>query len=498
MLNEAYSIEKIEELANKRRGEILNSRDGISPRGRVYYVSAEGDDRNSGESPMSAWKTLARVSSAELSYGDCVLFRRGDLFRGSVKTKSGVTYAAFGEGEKPKFYGGERNLADSDLWERVAKKPQIWKYKGLISDCGTLVFNEGVTCSRKLIPSYKGGKFLCRDDESREFTLENEMTLDLDIFCRYEGNLTTMPTKGESFPVPFMDDDCIGELYLRCDRGNPGEVFDSIEAVVWSVAFLVGDNSDVRIDNLSIKYSKFAVSAGGDSVKGLTVTNCEIGWIGGNIQNYLGLDPNYPEGKRGSVTRYGNGVEIYGGCDGYEVSDCYIYQCYDAGITHQISTRGKKYELKNILYRDNLIERCVYSIEYFLEKENGDTESLIDNCKMQGNIMLDSGYGWGQQRHNVDTPAHIKGWSYENTARNFEIRGNIFMNAAYRMIHLVARDRESCPLMYGNTYVQKCGLMLGQYGANCESEPPIIRFDESVGSVIESELCEREATVIFI
>ena len=492
------SKKEIEELSNKRRREILNSPDGISPCGKVYYVSADGKDENDGKAPERAWKTLERVSAADLEVGDVVRLRRGDVFRGTIFAKSGVTYTAFGEGEKPRIYGGPSDLACSELWECVESTPQIWKYKGLISDCGTLVFNGGERHSRKLIPSYRGGIFVCRDDESREFIPRDEMTRDLDIFCRYEGNLTTVETKGESFPVPTMDDGCIGELYLRCDLGNPGEVFDSIEAVTWNVGVSVGDCYDVRVDNLCIKYAKFGVSAGGDCVRGLKVTGCEIGWIGGNIQNYLGLDPNYLPGRRGSVTRYGNGVEIYGGCDGYEVSDCYIYQCYDAGVTHQISTRGKKYELKNIVYRDNLIENCVYSVEYFLEREGGDTESIIGNCKIYGNIMIDSGYGWGQQRHNVDTPAHIKGWSYENTARDFEIYGNIFMSAAYRMIHLVARDRESCPLMHGNTYAQKCGLMLGQYGANRESEPPIIRFDESVGSVIESELCERDATVIFL
>ena len=33
---------------------------------------------------------------------------------------------------------------------------------------------------------------------------------------------------------------------------------------------------------------------------------------------------------------------------------------------------------------------------------------------MSGNIIRLSGYGWGQQRHNVDTPGLLKGWSYKN------------------------------------------------------------------------------------
>ena len=96
-----------------------------------------------------------------------------------------------------------------------------------------------------------------------------------------------------------------------------------------------------------------------------------------------------------------------------------------------------KYLLKNILYKDNIVEDCVYSIEYFLEKNKADDDSRIENCEICNNLLRRSGYGWGQQRHNVDTPAHIKGWSYDNTAQSFSIHHNIFDRAAYRMIHTV-------------------------------------------------------------
>ena len=191
-----------------------------------------------------------------------------------------------------------------------------------------------------------------------------------------------------------------------------------------------------------------------------------------------------------------NGIEIYGGCEDYLIQNCYIYQSYDAGITHQISTGGNKYELKNILYSDNLIEDCVYSVEYFLEKENGDTESLIENCKISGNVMIDSGYGWGQQRHNVNTPAHIKGWSYENTAKDFKITDNVFLRAAYRMIHIVAMEESSLPTMRGNTYAQKMGNMLGQFGANHTAEPPILPFDENVKETVANTVGEIDGSVI--
>ena len=196
-----------------------------------------------------------------------------------------------------------------------------------------------------------------------------------------------------------------------------------------------------------------------------------------HMERYDGT--GYPEGRRGSVTRYGNGVEIYGGCDDYIVKNCYIYQIYDAAITHQITTNGKKFELKNIKYIGNLVENCVYSIEYFLDENMGVDGSIVENCEMAENILRFSGFGWGQQRHNTYTPAHIKGWSYTNTAREFSIHNNIFDRAAYRMIHTVALEESSCPEMYENTYIQNLAAPLGQYGANQEKEPPNIVFDEN-------------------
>jgi len=491
-------LKQIDELGEKRKKEILESRDAIEIKGNTYYVSADGDDKNDGRSPETAWKTLEKVTDADLSVGDGVLFRRGDIFRGFVDVHPGVTYAAYGCGDKPKFYGWDKSLADPNLWEIYDSEHNIWKLKEDILDCGTLVFNNGEAHSRKLIPSYINGKFVCREDESKLFDIAREMTEDLDIVCFYEGRMTTEETHGQTFPIPDIDDESLGELYLRCDRGNPGDVFREIEAVPRRSMFMVGNRPNVTINNLCLKYiGVHAVAAGGHSV-GLHVSECEIGWIGGSIQHYLGTDPNYPQGGRGTVTRFGNGIEVYGGCEDYVVSDCYIYQVYDAGATHQITTRGKKFKMTGIRYVNNLIEYCVYSIEYFLEKTNGDTESYIDDCEISGNIMRFSGYGWGQQRHNKNTPAHIKGWSYENTASNYSVHDNIFDRAAYRMLHLVAKKAESCPEMYDNTYIQKLGLPLGQYGANEIEEPEIMTFDEKADEKISTVMGERGAKVYFI
>ncbi len=491
-------LRQLEENATVRCQEIKNSKDACCIAGTVYYVSADGDDEADGLHPARAWKTLDKVNEAALQPGDGVLFCRGDIFRGSIVARAGVTYAAYGEGEKPRLYGWSRDLADPSLWVLSDAEHHIWQLAEPILDAGTLVMNGGETWCRKLIPSYIHGRFVCREEESRPFTVAQEMTQDLDLYWYYEGCMTTQSSKGEDFPVPLVDAKSYGTLYLRCDRGNPGEVFAQIEALPKRPMFTVRDTANVHIDNLCIRYvGHHAVSAGGHSV-GLQVTNCEIGWIGGTIQHYFGTDPNYPQGRRGTVTRFGNAVEIYGGCEDYLVQNCYIYQCYDAGITHQITTGGKRVTMSHIRYLDNLVEKCVYAIEYFLDMTGGDRESTMDDVLICGNMLRYAGYGWGQQRHNVDTPALIKGWEYVNRAKDFVIENNLFDRCAYRMLHLVAAERASCPQMRGNTYVQHLGGLLGQYGQSGADGAAMLRFDENVAKTLVSHLGEREAKVYFV
>jgi len=490
-----------ESLCDKRKQEIRETKD-IDPHvicGSIYYVSNDGCDDNDGKTPETPWKTIEKVTNTKLFPGDCVRFRRGDVFRGgTVACQAGVTYTAYGEGEKPCFYGWKKSLADPRLWVCVDEEYHIWKYLDQIPDCGTLVFNDGECCSRKLIPSYIRGRFMCRNDESKSFVMAREMTQDLDIFCYFVGNQYLASSAPNAFPVPNMYKGCDGDLYLRCDKGNPGEVYREIEPIPRSVCFNANGNPHVHIDNLCMKYNNFAVVSGHPHVMSLHVTNCEIGWIGGCIQSYTGDDPNFPEGTYGSVTRFGNGIEVYGGCDDFLVSNCFVYQVYDAGMSHQVSTAGRRYVMRNIKYLNNVIEKCVYGIEYFLDKNYGGEDSYMEDIQMSGNIIYDSGYGWGQQRHNTHTPAHIKGWSYANTASNYRIHDNIMGRAAYRMVHLVAKEKESCPKMRGNTYIQDVGATLGQYGSNEVREPENLPFDEHAKENIINIFGEKDPAVYYI
>ena len=44
-----------DELAKKRKNDILNTKDNMTITGAIYYVSNSGDDQNDGKSPETPW-----------------------------------------------------------------------------------------------------------------------------------------------------------------------------------------------------------------------------------------------------------------------------------------------------------------------------------------------------------------------------------------------------------------------------------------------------------
>ena len=77
----------------------------------TYYVSPGGNDGNDGLSPGTAWQTVGKVNSSSFQAGDSILFQRGGQWHESLVAPSSgdpgnpITFADFGDGAKPKFWG---------------------------------------------------------------------------------------------------------------------------------------------------------------------------------------------------------------------------------------------------------------------------------------------------------------------------------------------------------------------------------------------------------
>ena len=132
---------------------------------KSYHVdSVNGNDGADGLTPQTAWRTIEKANAADLKPGDRLLFRRGGLWRGSLRARSGtpgmpVYYGAYGEGPLPILQRSVDRSAHGD-WQEV--EPGVWATadaravrEGQVVDLGALTnrwdFNGGAKSSiRKL------------------------------------------------------------------------------------------------------------------------------------------------------------------------------------------------------------------------------------------------------------------------------------------------------------------------------------------------------------
>ncbi len=459
-LDTSAGNEKIAELDTLEASRIAEIR--ITPSdyhevtGTLYYVSESGNDGNSGLSPALPLRTAAKANSLAKK-GDGILFERGGFFREKFTAKSDVTYSAYGEGAKPVICGSPYDAAKPELWVLAYGEPssgvKIWKHTSEdLHDVGEIFFDGGTKYAYKEIPSFFSGRFVTRENTEIPFDYTQHLCRNLSFV-----HLAASVLTGD---VP-QTSSATGPLYLRCDEGNPGEVFASIEFCEYGNAVKVGGD-DVTIDNLCILYTgSHGIGAG--TVANLTVRNCEIGHIGGSAQHYNG----------GNMTRYGNGVEVYGGCDSYVVENCHIYDCYDAGVTHQVSasTLGDIRQ-DNVVYRNNLITDCVYSVEYFLDAaSSGESVRCGNGVLIEDNILRRAGFGFGSTRPNTHVERHIRTHNgCRNEYADFVIRNNIFDRSVYEILNCNTVFAECLPDFSGNTYIVGIGNGLCHFGVGAGTE----------------------------
>lgn len=435
-----YGAEKLYE-SIKNTASVYQVAEGA----RVWYVSPNGDDKNDGMTPETAKKTIGHIGAEDkkLQPGDVVLFERGGEWRGQkLWTKPGVTYSAYGQGPKPILNRSPLNGADPELWTLVDGTQNIWKYTGKIMDCGTLVL-DNEKHAFKHTPSFINKQYMVKNTNN-VFDPAKHLTKDLDFVQLDYTKVGTNPSLDQT--------DCYGTLYFRCDNGNPGTVFKSIEFAVRDHAMVCMKN--VTIDNLEIRNAgAHGISSG--NCAGLTVRNCIFEWIGGGIQGYTN---GYP-------VRYGNAVETWGKSDDMMVYNNYINQVYDAGITNQFrqDPGTDPCYFKNSHFTGNIIKNAKYSIEIFLHQNYTDEANLINGLYIEDNYLLDIGKGIPQQATDGTTAAGIKGGGKQNPAKDYVIKNNVFFTSTSDLFEINAAKPEYLGKLIGNVYVQTLGTKLGTY-----------------------------------
>ncbi len=351
----------------------------LAASGANYYVDSEsGNDAAPGTSPEQAWRTLEKVNAAAFQPGDQVLFRRGRLWRGRLRAKSGapgnrLRYSNWGTGPKPILQNSLDRSAPS-FWRE--EKPGMWVSQddAYGRDAGILIFDGGAAWGVKRWSA----------DECRK-------------------------------PNEFWYDEDAKRIVLRLDR-NPGEAYRSIEVALSGHIVDEGSCHDVTFDGLTVRYTG-CHGFGGGSTRNITIRNCDICWIGGGLQFWQDR-----KNRKGPV-RFGNGIEFWGECHGNLVERCRLWQIYDAALTNQ--TRDSPLPETDVTWRDNVIWQSEYSFEYW----NHDNRSRTCNILFEHNTCVDAGGGYGYTQRPNPNGTHLMFFENPAATTNFVVRNNVFVRA---------------------------------------------------------------------
>ena len=392
-------IKSLDDEFEKRKNEILNTKSEYYPgeHGRAYcFSNSEGDDENSGLGEGMPLKTISRLMQMQnddiIKPGDIVLFKRGDEWHEKLITKEGVTYSAYDKGPKPRILGSiEADRADD--WELVPGTENLYRFREEIvseRDVGNIVLNEGEGYCLRILKEVDADRSVRIGDDCLVSNGYSYWKLPPRKFKDQYDLIEIGDDIPESDLMYYHNLD-EGALYVYSKKGNPGDLFESVE--ICTKGNLIAAKSDVVIDNLCLKYTgSHGVGAG--TCKNLTVRNCEIGWIGGSIQFVT---------KDKEIVRFGNSVEIFGGCDGYYVYNNYMYEAIDCGPTIQWQgtlPAGKTIVEKNIEIHDNVLSAAKPEIWLTTAKENTeDTYAYMENCRVYNNLVRDDGYGFSGYFH---------------------------------------------------------------------------------------------------
>ncbi|MGN0509027.1 MAG: hypothetical protein ACI4GX_07305 [Ruminococcus sp.] len=506
-LTEEEVAQYIYSTSTKPRIEEIKSTLNNEYTGTAYYVSySTGNDNNAG-TEAEPFKTISKVNSllsnGTIKSGSVVYFKRGDEWRGETLkiNKSNVTFSAYDEGAKPIINGSRYNYADASYWIEVDSNNHIYKFVPPDNQTAKDYWNS---------TSYDVGAIVLTDESGNE-TASYKCFLDSSgknkttgkAFTSYEDldNLHFFHDKKISESICISDN---SELYLRCDAGNPGEIYSDIEFLEGRHLFHATTGAaNITVDNIEFRNCGGHGIASG-SIDGFTIENCMFNWIGGSTQS--------------ATARYGNGVQIYGQATNFTVDNCYFSQiCGDAVIFGWSNSKGSAntndYKFKNIYLTNNVIEYCKNSVEYsFTVYKNGETspsdDSTIENFTISGNHMWYAGYGFCEQRFDQGSDAHIQSWGYYNKCSgSFNITDNIFGVAkSYLTVTRHSATESVEPVYNNNTYIQFKNSTstekhyLGSSGV-CESSngwTSTVQFNDTVRSTISTNLSDAEAKVVWI
>ncbi|WP_298069898.1 hypothetical protein, partial [uncultured Mailhella sp.] len=470
------------EAAEARKAAILNSPTqiihaeemipGETYTGTAYYISNNGDDNNDGLTPETAWRTcdpinprackeviaelaengiVIPVPKVTLQPGDAVFFERGSVFRltDQLVLASGVTYSAYGEGAKPVFTAAEENSARPEcwaLWYEGENGEKIWRfYKEMYNACG-IVFDDETYAKRVWEwPTPEGwlAVELRQMDPVNGICAPEDPSADVRLVSAGEyrtvdenlsGDLTFLfrpDLEGLRYPVQFDGWYKPGDIYLRCDSGNPGEIYSDIEVIALPDrslgaglcvrAFDAEEAQDYVLDNLSIKYYGDSAVFGNMKLPGAVIQNCTVEFGGTRILRVESAEPT------SNFFAIGDGIYCVTGA---EIRNCYFRHSGNAFTFENAQETAD--HLGSYHAYGNLIENCGQGIRTYLINPDG---GRFDELILRDNIVLNSGDSMNNACFESPTAIDL-GSDLVQYAGHIEVCDNVLIGSRLSMLKI--------------------------------------------------------------
>lgn len=300
---------------------------GSATRSRTFFVDATGADSATGLGETAAWRTPDRVNQAiasgEVVRGDHVLFKRGAAFYGilrpgpSTGTGDPLVFGAWGEGSKP-IITTYKYVDDPSGWRPVG--PDLWALDISARAAGQ-THNGFVSSWSTEVGFLKVDGKIRGDRRTTVAALEREWQ-----FCS------------------------LGSVVTVRSIGNPSAAGRTVWLAV-AEPIALGE-SGVSYEGLDLRGTgRNAVQASSArAVAGLVVRDCTVSEVGGGML---------------STSRYGNGVQIWSGARDVLVERCDISDCWDVAMTAQGTMTAASPPWRNVVFQDNVADRCMQSFEYW-------------------------------------------------------------------------------------------------------------------------------------
>lgn len=288
-----------------------------------YFSASEGDDSRTSaqaQNPGTPWKSLAKLNTifSSLAPGDIILFKRGDVFAGTIfiaasgSPSNPIVLEAYGTGAKPVISGLSSlsgwTSAGNNIWEaalpagndavnvlllnetvqRVGRYPNSNMPNGGYLTIkrfttNTSIFDNGLTGN----PNWNGGEVVIR---------KNRWVLDRNKITSHNGNTINYASQSGYSPSVnygyFIQNhpntlDQNGEWYYKNGNKRLG-IFSSsgapavpVQASTVNTLLRVHNQNNISFRNIIFKGAN-ANAIEVDNAHGVQLLNCDILFSGGN------------------------------------------------------------------------------------------------------------------------------------------------------------------------------------------------------------------------